>query len=77
MTAFEIEHFDPRDNAEAFVTLDGAEVVRCAACERLLHNCSCCEFCDQPLCVCEPLTMREYRAMAARYDGSPQRVKPR
>lgn len=74
-SGFELEHdLDPRDDAEAFVTLDGREVVVCSRCEREVFSCSCCPFCGaSPRCVCEPISDREMRAAAARYDGAPAR----
>lgn len=78
VTAHAREHdLGPRDNAEAFVTLDGCQIAVCARCDRVLYECSCCEFCAQPRCVCEPISMREFRALAAKHDLGPARVRPR
>jgi len=67
MTAWEIDHLaDPEDDAEKLVELLEERVAEAQL--------EVCEFCEQPRCVCEPISMREYRAMAARYDGSPLRV---
>ncbi len=76
--SFEQEHdFDPWDDAEAFVTLHGCEIAVCPRCERATFDCSCCEWCSSPRCVCEPLTQREVRALYAKWEGAPARVMHR
>lgn len=76
-TAWEQEYLhDPRDDALAMVTLDGTEIAVCERCERVL--CSCCEWCGKPACVCgPPISQREFRALAAKHDLGPARVRPR
>ncbi len=66
--AREAEALNPDDHALAFVTLDGCEGVACSRCDRVLHLCKCCEFCQETRCVCEPFSQAETRAMTERYD---------
>ena len=65
---FEIEHdLDPRDMADTFAVLDDGE---------MQVGPIICRWCHQTPCDCEPISGREFRQMAARYDGSPARYQP-
>lgn len=69
---------DTRDNALAFVTLDGRSIAVCERCDR--EVCMCCSICDEPrtpYCACDrdPISQRESRAMVGRHGYGPTRFQ--
>lgn len=67
---------DTRDNALAFVTLDGRSIAVCERCDR--EVCMCCSICDEPrtpYCACDmdTISQSESRDMFARAGLGPSR----